>query len=282
MNIGMWDSLYNVILFLFWNIIWNIGDFDMIRNPMLAPIARIQNKVIDFLKPVLPFLPNQIIAAVALLFLIVFRGVAVPPAMEWKLTFGLVVSGNQIYNLFTNILFSFLSFAIFTFKIWAVSLIYIKTKQQASFSNNTDALFHLSKPFSLLEISIRPIVILIFGALIAYSLIFLGHYQTGNSTLLVAITQFIIISLTGLVGIIPIIRQLIFLMIIGSLFSSLTGSFQFSAFCRDGIDTLIGPLRRYPIRIGMFDLTPIVFIFLLQLIYEFLQGILLHALQTIS
>ena len=282
MNIGIWDSLYNLILLLFWNRIWSTDSFDMIRNPLLAPIVRIQNKVIGFLQPVLPFLPKQIIAATVLFFLIAFRGVAIPPTTEWSLMFGLRGASIQSGGILTNILFSLLSFAIFTFKIWAISLIYIKTKKQAAYSNNTDALFHLSKPFSLLEISIRPLVIMIFGILIAYGLLTIGSNQLNISALLVTLTKLAILSLSGLISILPIIRQLIILMIIGSLISSLISSHHIHAFCREGIDTLIGPMRRYPIRIGMFDLTPIVFIFLLDIIWQILNGILFNALQSVS
>ncbi len=282
MNIGMWDSLYNIILLLFWNIIWSNGNFDMVRNPMLAPIVRIQNKATEFLKPVLPFLPDRIIATTAFLFLLVFRGAILPPTASWALIFGLKKIYSQGSGIATHILLSFLSYAIFTFKIWAISLIYIKTKQQASCSNNTDALFHLSKPFSVLEISIRPIVILLFGMVISYGLISLGNNHLNTSPLLITITKLAVLSLSGLVSILPIIRSLIFMMIIGSLLSSLMSSHHIHAFCREGIDTLIGSMRCYPIRIGMFDLTPIVFIFLLDIIYRFLTGILFNAVQSLS
>lgn len=138
MNIGMWDSLYNIILLLFWNRIWRTDGFDMIRNPMLSPIVRIQNKAIDFLQPVLPFLSGQIIAATAFLFLMAFRGAIIPPTAEWGMIFGLAVIKTQGGSILSHMLLSILSFSIFSFKIWAISLIYIKNKEQASHSNNTD------------------------------------------------------------------------------------------------------------------------------------------------
>jgi uncharacterized protein YggT (Ycf19 family) len=283
MNIGMWDSLYNIILLLFWNKIWSTDDFDMIRNPILAPIVRLQNQTVDFLHPVLPFMPTKIIMATAMLFLIIFRGAIIPAGAEWKLLFGLAIGITRDGGILINILFSFLSFAIFTFKIWAISLIYIKTKQQSAVNDNTEALFHISKPFSLLEITIRPLVILLFGMLIAYGLLSLSNGRPHTaSSLLITITQLAVLSLSGLVDILTIIRQLVFAMIIGSLLSSLMAAQSINGFCNEGINTLLGPLRRYPIRIGMFDLTPIVFIFILQLAWQFLQGILLNALQNMS
>ena len=45
-------------------------------------------------------------------------------------------------------------------------------------------------------------------------------------------------------------------------------------FCRTWIDFLMGPLRRYPLRIGMLDLTPIIMIFALDFLHRFMMGIL--------
>lgn len=282
MNIGIWDSLYNIILLLFWNIIWTGDGFDMVRNPLLAPIVKVQNKAIDFLKPLLPFLPSRLIAATALLFLIVFRGVTIPPSAKWPLVFGLSGAISHGGNMLTNILFSFLSFAIFTFQIWALSLFYVKTKQQASYSTNTDALFNIAKPFSFIEVSIRPIVILLFGMLIAYSLLTFSYNPQNTDTLIVTLTKLAVISLSGLVSVLGIIRHLIVIMIIGSLFASFSAAPHILKICRDGIDTLVGPLRRYPLRIGMFDLTPIIFLLAIQFVWESLNLLLGNALQNIS
>ena len=282
MNIGIWDSLYNIILLLFWNIIWTTDGFDMVRNPLLSPIIKLQNKTIDFLKPILPFMPHQIIAATAFIFLIVFRGITIPPGAEWELILGIGGATIQDGSILTKIIFSFLSFAIFIFKIWALSLIYIKTKQQASYNTNTDALFSLAKPFSFITITIRPVVIFIFGMLIAYSLMIFGSSDQSTSTLLVTITQLAVLSLSGLVSVLGIIRHLTAIMIIGSLFAAFAAAPQIQRFCREGIDTLIGPMRRHPIRIGMFDLTPIIFLLAIQFAWEFLNLMLSNALTNIS
>jgi uncharacterized protein YggT (Ycf19 family) len=44
--------------------------------------------------------------------------------------------------------------------------------------------------------------------------------------------------------------------------------------CAEWLDHLLGPLRRYPIRIGMFDLTPLVFFFGLGLLQSALFRVL--------
>ncbi len=67
------------------------------------------------------------------------------------------------------------------------------------------------------------------------------------------------------------------MLIIGSWVAMFTGAHGLMMFCRNWTDTLMGPLRRYPLRIGPLDLTPIVMIFLLEFIHGFLMGILLKS-----
>ena len=48
-------------------------------------------------------------------------------------------------------------------------------------------------------------------------------------------------------------------------------------FCREWLNMLMGPLRRYPLRIGMIDLTPIVMIIAIQIVHQVCSYILLKS-----
>jgi uncharacterized protein YggT (Ycf19 family) len=52
--------------------------------------------------------------------------------------------------------------------------------------------------------------------------------------------------------------------------------------CREWTDTLLGPLRRYPLRIGMIDLSPLIYIVVLGLVQGFLHAILLSSYVRIT
>ena len=53
-------------------------------------------------------------------------------------------------------------------------------------------------------------------------------------------------------------------------------------FCREWMDLLLGPLRRYPMRLGMLDLTPLIFIILLRLVHSLLMALLWTSYQSVQ
>lgn len=282
MQFGMWDTLFNLVLLLFWTRIWATDRHDMLGNPYLVPIGRIQRSAVNFLHPLLPFLPGYLIAAIALVFLTVFRGVAVPRDVIWELRIGFTVARADGNSMLACVIFSALSFALFLFRLWGISLIYVRTRRSASFVNTSDALCQLGSPFTDLQVRIRPLVLLAVGVLLAYLLTVVGEvperatvYETATTPLLAA--RLLLVSLSGWVALLPVVQSCLILMIIGSWVSMLTGSHGLASFCREWIDLLIGPMRRFPLRIGMLDLTPLVFMFALGFVHVLLQSILLHS-----
>ena len=280
MNNTLWDTLYNIILLIFWSAIWEYSGFRLFTNSLLAPIIRFQRNSLAFLKPILPFMNEQAIAATAFIVLVAFRGIAIPPNAEWNITFGLIIARTAGSPLLINIFFSAISFAIFIFKICCLSLLYAKTKQTAMMTDATSLLYYLAKPFSIISVSIKPPVLVVAGMLIAFLMRILTA-ATAPASIIVNVIQLFLISLSGIISILPIIGQLVFAAIIMSLISALTASMQANALSNNFINILIGPMRKYPIQIGMFDLTPIIFMFALSLIHALLQGIIINALNGI-
>jgi uncharacterized protein YggT (Ycf19 family) len=65
------------------------------------------------------------------------------------------------------------------------------------------------------------------------------------------------------------------LLVIGSLVSLFTGSTDMAFVCKEWIDLLLGPLRRYRLQIGPLDLSPVVYIIALSFLRPWLS-VLLH------
>ena len=282
MNFGMWDTLYNLVLLLFWSRIWLTDERDLVTNRYLAGFGRIQSKSIDFIRPVLPFLGPRTIALAALVVLIAFRGLAVPNDAQWSLSFGFVLGQAKGSSIPSCMIFSTLSFVLFLFKLWGISLIFVRTRQQSQFQSSTDALYQLSRPFTDLEPIYRPLLLLAFGTVAGFLLTSLGGSNMAPGPGLVHALRMVILALSGWVALLPVVQQLLFLVLIGSWVSSFMGAPSLATFCRDWIDTLIGPMRRFPIRIGMLDLTPLVFMFALGYVHILLQGVLLSAFQNLG
>jgi uncharacterized protein YggT (Ycf19 family) len=286
MQIGMLDSLYNMLLLVFWFRIWTDKDRNLFFNPYLAPFGRLSDSAVAFLRPVFRKIPDRLIAATALVFLIVFRGLAMPQDIEWELVFGIQLRSQT--NSLSYLYFSFLSFAMFLFTIWGISLIYVRTEKRSSSDHATGTLYYLSRPFSDIKPELRPATLLAVGIVLAILFNSAGRpalarfagmtlppdiyvRQPGLTALLMKST---VEALAAWVQVLPAIRSMLLILIIGSWVAMFASAQSLMVLCRGWIDFLLGPLRRYPIRIGMIDLTPIVFFIGVGFAFQFLMSIL--------
>lgn len=286
MQFGTWDILFNIVFVIFWFRIWTAEDRGLFFNPYLAPLAHLSDSALNFLRPVFFRTPSRMIAAVALSFLLVFRGMifhgmSIAKEASWVLRLGFERQSDTS-GIVSSLVFSALSFAVFLFKVWGLSLIYVRTRPGSSRDHTTDTLYHLSRPFSDISTELRPAALLGYGILLALLLNLAGEISLVKTTwqqtsFLVVILKYSISAIAGWVQILPIMRSLMMVLIIGSFVSMFTASQGMMFFCREWIDLLLGPLRRYPIRIGMFDLTPILFFIVIGYVYRILIIILLRS-----
>jgi uncharacterized protein YggT (Ycf19 family) len=283
----MWDTLLNLLLLLFWVRIWNEEYRKLAANPFLVGFARVQQGILRYLHPVLPFLAPRLLAAAAFVFLLVFRGLAVPPKAEWVVHLGFAVTQFQPGSILGGIVFSILSFGAFLFKLWGLSLIYVHAERIATVRPTTDALAKLARPFVSLDMAVRPPLLLVLGAALGYGMNHLGVPPEGansyeSASALVLSARLLIVAVSGWVGLLPLIQSLLILTIIGSWVSMFTGSYGLASFCHEWIEMLIGPLRRYPVRVGTLDLTPLIFMILLGVVHGALQMVLLESFKRIT
>ena len=300
MRFGTWDILFNILLLLFWFRIWSAEERNVFFNPYLAPLGRVSESAVNFLRPVFFGMRVRQIAAVALVFLIFFRsiifhGVAGSHDASWVLRLGFerqIDTGSFI----SCLIFSFLSFGVFLFKLWGISLVFVRTASSASFDHTTGTLYYLSRPFPNVRPKLRPVLLLAFGMLLAFLLDLAGvpklvpqtialpvMINWTDSPFLVNLLKLAISALAGWVDLLLVIQTFLILLIIGSWISMFMASRGIMFFCREWMDMILGPLRRHPIRIGMFDLTPLIFILAIQFfIYPLLKGILFASYSVLA
>ena len=77
------------------------------------------------------------------------------------------------------------------------------------------------------------------------------------------------------VSILPLIASLLTVVIIGSWIAMFSGSTSTMYVCNEWMTFLLGPLRRYPIRIGMLDLTPLIALLALPYLEMVMRRLLL-------
>jgi len=277
MEVETFDTLFNCLVFILWFRIWTVGDSSLFFNPHLVPINRISESLFGFLWPLFRRTSSRLVAAILALILLALRGVFIPQSIGWTLKMGFEIQICPA-GLPYHVLFSVLSFAIFLFKLWGFSLIFMRTAY-GQFDHAGDALHRLSLPFSDLKIELRPLVLAIFGMLLAFLVNLTGDLARGvdawsGTPLPSLLLRCFISALAGWASVLPILSTLLVVLIIGSWVSLFSSSQGLSFFCREWLDVLMGPLRNFPVRIGMLDLTPLIFIFVIQWTYPFIVGLL--------
>ena len=265
--------VFNAFLLVFWIRIWTTGDSRLFFNPHIAPINRFSESVLTFFWPVFRRTPSKVVATIIVVALLALRGLAVPESVSWGLSVGFE---HQLcpQSLACHMIFSVLSFVIFLFKVWGFCLIYARITS-VPFDHAGGTLRYLSLPFSDVKVELRPLALAVFGMGLAFLLNVRCSSSQGwsflpDSTVPVLFLRYFISAFACWASVLPVLAVIIVILVAGSWLSLFSASSRLAFFCHEWLDMLLGPLRNYPIRIGMLDLTPLVLIFAIQWLYPFL------------
>lgn len=297
MEFGPWDTLFNVILFLFWFQIWARKKDAHFFNPYVAQIDSASAYVTRFLQPVFLGLPARAIAAICFGLLMTIRGLAVPHDAPGYLQLGLIYRYPDVSDLMRCIAAAGLSFAIFLFQLWGAALLYAAGKQAAMPTHAAEALHRFARPLANLRFYISVPLLLLFGMLIVAALDWIGPevravFRHGQLTTaldwarperLSLMLQVFILAMAGWVDVLQSLVNVMIVIVIGSLVSMFTGNTALAFMCSEWMELLLGPLRRYPLRIGMLDLTPMVAVLaIIYLIHPLCIGLLYNGFVRLS
>ncbi|MCE9615654.1 MAG: YggT family protein [Lentisphaerae bacterium] len=291
MVFSTWDSLFNLLLLIFWIRVWTRDERETIFNPYLAASNRLTGAVLHFLRPAFFMMPERLVSLIAMLFILALRAFVAPRAESgWVLHLGFEWRQAHEAGLTTFLTFTVISFAIFIFKIWGVSLLFLRDDSRTVLSHTYGALQAVSRPFVQVPYPLRPAILLVCGICLTIVLNLVGYPTRLNPYLppdalagavpglnATLVWRALISALSGWVEVFSAMIQTLVILILGSWIAMFTGSPSISHACRDWTDLLMGPMRRYPVRIGAFDLSPVVYIFILGAIQSLLQGILLQS-----
>ena len=282
MNFDALDLLVNVVAMLFWFRLWMPEVRDIYFNPHLSSVWRLTESLVTFLKPVLIGLSSRIASLIAIIFLLVFKGVVIfglvkrSDGASWGVEFGFqkyqMYAGNQ--GLMPFLAFSFISFGIFLFLLWSIALLYAGGKRANMFNHAAETVFNVARPLTLAIPELRPVVLVLYGMVIA--LLLNADISAGTSALVTehfgptGLYKLLLISLREWVMALSIIQVAMIVLIIASWAAMFSTSPALAFFCRDWIDLLVGPLRRIPLRLGPLDLTPLLAYFLIVFVQGFL------------
>ncbi len=285
------DILFNIVVLFFWFRMWNREERDIPLNPYLSKLVTFTQPVIDLFRAMFGKAPASWAATAALLFLILFRGLALPAlnpesAREaWVLKMGFSSVSPAMHsgrNALFYVMFSGLSFAIFLFQVWGLAMLFVGTRRDIQTGHHpAETLYFVARPFADIRMLFRPWILLVYGVGLACAVHMAGMgwmtFHSGSPAGLAwIIVRYAIIAGSGAVDLLLVLRFLIIILIIGSWIVMFTGNEALMILCREWLDFLLGPFRRYPVRIGPLDITPIVAFLALDILHWLLNGVLLR------
>lgn len=278
MRFQIWNSAFNVLMMVFWFRLWNRDDRALFFNPHLSALDRLSDFIIGFMRPLFAGTPPRAIPAILIMFLLVLRALMIALGAPLTLRLGFEAAQPVASDILSCVVFSVLSFAVFLFMLWGLSLLYVRTRFSSSSHHTLNAVHSLALPFSGMRAEFRPPILLALGIVLAAALKALGAYEPFPDVSYTALFLHLTISaLAGWTNVLAIVHSFTILLIIGSWVAMFTNSLPMVRFCNEWLSFLMGPLRRYPLVIGMFNLTPLIFMFAIGFIHRALIGLLGHA-----
>ena len=268
-------------LFLFARLLMGRNDREWIFNPYLLWTGRVTSGAVRIATDILPGLPARGGAAVALLFLLAFRGalMAATASRDWALSIGSTFFFHPRLGWVGAIAFSALHFAAFLSHIWGLALlVHFLSPRAASRTRIRQLLDAVAAPFSRGPIWVRvPAVIaahiLLAMALRHFASAGIGHIRRDFSSIFCVDTPAQLASAYGglallsLADVLAFARMALILAIFATLFAAIFQSRTLATVFLELQNMLLGRFSRRPFVLGMFDFTPIIFFIAVNLLY---------------
>lgn len=277
MDFRGWDILLNLIVAALWFGAWGMDSRYAYFNSYLRPMYGRFEALFSILRPAFFGSPDRAIALALVAGVVLLRPLAVPRDLAWDLSIGAApVAVGAAFprgQLSLALLWSCLSTGIFLFALWSLCCPYLGLSRRPDGQVQT-AIHALTAPFSWMHPAARPLFLAAFGFSLALLLGITGAGSDGTAPRWAAA---LLAVFSAWVALLDILRSLVLALIVGQWIGLATGAEGMRWMCAEWIDHLLGPLRNYPLRIGMFDLTPLIFFIGLGVAQHLLMRMLVAA-----
>lgn len=292
--------LFNLLLLLFWTRLWSAPAREFHFNPFLSGTVRLTDSACAFLRPV--FGPFERLACLAILLAgVTFKALLVGRlGGSWTLELGGLYAFSApaaAGRWGPHFLYSTLHTAAFLIRCWTVFLLvqFLSAGRRASRASEAFAFF--CRPFSGLPLLAQPVALLALHAGLACAL-----SRTGALSLLplpdhaggpVEASPFLTGPLaaqalkTGWLAVLSCADGLALLMrglivfILGNFGAALLQARGAALICHEAVELLLGRFARRQPAAGMgLDFTPLIFFFVVNLLYDSVRVGLHRLIQT--
>jgi len=291
---------FNFLLLLFWIRLWSAPDREFYFNPFLSGTVKLTDSVLSFLRPVL-YLPEQAAAFVVILFFILFKTIlffrlnmALPILIGTYFQFAPpMAAGPKIASL---LLFNVLNTAVFFLRLWSAYLLVRLITPPFRTTRATEALAFFARPISKLPFLAQPVILFGLHIVIAFVLSRTGLFvfldQTTEATNAGAVSPFTegpvyaqllktvwLAALSFADGLMFLTRAL-FVLILTSLGAAILQAHGLQIIGSEGVELLLGRFARRGGNGMGFDFTPLIFFFVIDLMYGSICRILFELIQS--
>jgi hypothetical protein len=263
----------DLLLLLFWVRLWSLPDKELYFNPFLSAPTRLTDRVLDFLRPVLP-LPGRLTALLLLAFLLAFRAVALSHFRAedtWVLTVGPIYNfAPRAPGVHGALIFSALHFLFFIARYWGVYVL-IQILTPALRRDRASEAFHFAAlPLAALRRWAQLLLLLAVHGLLVYELTLVGagtvQALPGIAAhplappVAVAFGRLLYLGCLTLLSVADLLTmawQLMFALLVGSFAAAMLQNAALNAICNEGVATMLGTRKR--LIVGFLDLTPLLY-----------------------
>ncbi|MEI6211611.1 MAG: hypothetical protein WCR06_08285 [bacterium] len=281
----------DIFLLLFWVRLWSRPDKELYFNPFLSAPTRLTDRVLDFLRPVLP-LPDRLTALLLLAFFLVFRAVTLQHFLAeepWVITLGAVFPFSpREPGMSGAMVFSALHFLFFVARFWGVYLIIQLLTPIPRRDRASQAFAFAALPLAALRRWAQLLVLLAVHGLLVYELSLAGilnlpatHPLAMTATGMAngRLIHLACLSLISVADALMMAWQLMFALLISSFLAAMMQNGALLAISNEGVSTMLGCWRQRLI-VGFLDLTPLLYMASAYLLYNVVLLPCLFAIMT--
>jgi hypothetical protein len=281
----------HLILVLLWVRFWVKPANEFYFNPFLSGTTRLMDAILNFMRPVL-MLPDQVATLVMLAFFCVFKTL-----FFLRFGNGVILSFGTIFafvpdperdSFSLQILYGVLQFGFFLVRLWTLAFFVRLIAPPKRLTRAREAFDFFTRPFSLLPTPVQPIILLGLHFCFTITILNLGFipstlpglvqepqanvadlFLTGQPHLLLLKAGWLSLMSFG-EGLIWVNNALI-LCLAGSFLSLMFGWKTIMVISTEGIEVFLGRFARRQTATSGIDFTPIIFYFIVYILYSMIQ-----------
>jgi hypothetical protein len=281
----------NLFLLLFWVRLWSRPEQELYFNPFLSAPTRLTDWILSFLRPVLPF-PGRLVSLIILTFFLLFRGVVLrhfateaPISIAVGLVFQFV---PRVEGLHGALIFSALHFFLFVAHFWGLYLC-IQILTPVLRRDRASEAFHFAAlPLSALRWWLQVLLLLVMNGFLIHELLTTGTLTVQTPAGMATpppppaagdpVKQILYhgwLTALSVADSLLLAKNAMIVFILGGLAAMLSQNPLLNAISNEGVNVLLGRFARR-VCIGLFDLTPILYFFAMDIAYALVCNITLR------